>query len=92
MGNKAELDRRRLVAAPQSKRIRRSFSTSLTETSAETSYISQSHLPVAPGTTLPLLFVNQNLVVMSGSTRAWNTSPGDRRMSIPTFTDGICVS
>jgi len=29
---------------------------------------------------------------MAGSTRAWNTSPGGRRISIPTSTDGACVS
>jgi hypothetical protein len=46
----------------------------------------------APGTNLPLLWVNQNLVVTAGSTRAWKTSAGGLRMSIPTLTVGIWLS
>jgi hypothetical protein len=54
-------------------------------------YNSHSHWRTAPGVILPLLLVDQNLVVIVGSTKAWNTSSGGLRMSMPTFTIGICV-
>jgi hypothetical protein len=80
------------LSSPHSKRIRRSAWTSLTETLVETPYISQSHRRSAPAVILPLLLVNQNLVVMAGSTKAWKASWGGLRTSIPTCTVGIWVS
>jgi Putative esterase len=58
----------------------------------DTSYISHSHWTLAPWISLPLLFVNQNLVVTAGSTKAWNTSLGGRRIRIPTLVAGTLVS
>ena len=54
----------------------------LTWTSAEAPYISHSHVTLAPGSSLPLLPVNQNRVVTVGSTNALKTSSIGRRMSI----------
>jgi hypothetical protein len=41
-------------------------------TCTETPYISQSHFTCLPGSSLPLLLVNQNLDVTAGSTKASN--------------------
>jgi len=48
-------------------------------------------LDLFAGSSLPLLLVNQNCVVMSGSMNASNTSATGRRMSIPVFMTGACV-
>lgn len=45
-------------------------SSAFTVTFTKTSYSSQSQRSTAPGYKRPLLFVNQNLVVMAGSTKA----------------------
>lgn len=89
--SEAPLDRRAVVIVPtfpQSMRIRRSFTTSTTRTPADALYISQSHRTSAPGTSLPLLLVNQNLLVMSGSTKASKTSLAGLRISIAAVTTG----
>src|SRR5215475_6388082 len=58
----------------------------------DTSYISHSHLTGFPTSSLPLLFVNQNLVVISGLTNASKTSATGLRISIAVFATGSCVS
>jgi hypothetical protein len=54
------------------------------------------HLPLSfdglPTSSLPLLFVNQNLVVISGLIKASKTSATGLRMSIAVFATGGCVS
>src|SRR5258708_27879517 len=67
-------------------------SMALTLTWEETSYISQSHWICLPGSSLPLLLVNQNLVVIVGLINASNTSATGRRISISALATGICVS
>src|SRR5215203_5614007 len=58
-------------------------SNSFTLTVVEAPYIPHSHRTSAPGSSSPLLSVNQNLVVTSGSTNAWNTSPtGLRKIAV----------
>src|SRR5437867_4129342 len=66
-------------------------SISLTFTCVETSYISQLHLICLPTSNLPLLLVNQNLVVISGLIKASNTSATGFRMSISAFAIGAFV-
>src|SRR5215831_19456121 len=61
-------------------------------TDVDTLYISQSHLTGFPTSSLPLLFVNQNLVVISGLMKASKTSATGLRMSIAVFATGSCVS
>ena len=46
-------------------------------------YISQAHCTNLPASSLPLLLVNQNFVVMSGLMKASKTSATGLRMSIP---------
>lgn len=58
----------------------------------DTPYISHSQRRSAPATMGPELRVDQNRVVIAGSTKAWNTAAGERRISIPTFTVGVRVS
>jgi len=55
-------------------------------------YISQLHVTCFPASNLPLLLVNQNFVVISGLTKASNTSAIGFRMSISALATGICVS
>src|SRR5262245_6628067 len=61
-------------------------------TDVDTLYISHSHLMGFPTSSLPLLFVNQNLVVISGLMKASKTSATGLRMSIAVFATGSCVS
>src|SRR5215470_784730 len=61
-------------------------------TGTEMSYISQSHCTCFPASSLSLLLVNQNLVVMFGLTKALNTSATGFRISIPVLVTGTCVS
>src|SRR5215471_3256079 len=60
-------------------------------TGIEIPYISQSHRTCFPASSLPLLLVNQNFVVISGSTKAQNTSATGLRMSMPVLVIGTCV-
>src|SRR5262249_44359803 len=66
-------------------------STTLTVTGTEWLYISQSHCSCLPGSSRPLLFVNQNFDVISGLTKASKTSPTGRRISIPALAAGAAV-
>src|SRR5688572_29783744 len=68
--------------------IRLSGSRHFTVTGMEMPYISQSHCTGLPASSRPLLFVNQNFVVISGLTNASNTSATGLRMSIPVFAIG----
>jgi hypothetical protein len=79
----------RFPGSPHSTRIRLFGSMDNTVTNAEAPYISHSHQSCLPASSLPLLFVNQNFVVMSGSTKASKTSPTGRRMSIPVLATGM---
>jgi hypothetical protein len=88
---KAQLDGRRLVVTPLEADPTVGLDL-LTATLVETPYISQSHRRSAPAVSLPLLLVNQNLVVMAGSTKAWKASWGGLRTSMPTCTVGTWVS
>src|SRR5437764_14626798 len=72
--------------------MRRSGSTSCTQTLPDALYISHSQVSSAPSSILPLLLVYQNVVVIDGSARASKTSCGGRRMSTPTSTDGVLAS
>src|ERR1051326_2002555 len=72
--------------------IRLSSSTTFTLTGTETSYISHCHCTCLPSSSLPLLLVNQNFIVMSGLMNASNTSATGRRMSIPVFITGVRLS
>ncbi len=72
--------------------MRLSGSMALAVTGIEIPYISQSHWTCLPASSLPLLLVNQNPVVMSGSMKASNTSATGRRISIPVFAVGTFVS
>jgi len=75
-----------------SMRMRLFCSTSFTVTSEEALYISQLHVTCFPASNLPLLLVNQNLVVISGFIKASNTSATGFRISISALATGICVS
>src|SRR6266700_3172901 len=72
-------------------RMRFCSSIARTVTWTEKSYISQSHWTCLPGSNLPLLRVNQNLVVMSGLINASNTSTTGLRISISVSAHGLCV-
>src|SRR5262249_14745780 len=65
-----------------STRIRRFSSTALTSTGIVAPYISHVHSTCSPASSLPLPFVNQNLDVRAGSTKAAKTSATGRRISI----------
>src|SRR5262245_28693372 len=67
-------------------------SMAFTVTEIEMLYISQSHWTCLPASSLPLPLVNQNFVVMSGLTKASNTSATGLRISIPVFVTGTCLS
>src|ERR1039458_2425583 len=58
------------------------FSMDFTETGTVTLYISQVHSTCLPCSNFPVLFVNQNLVVISGLINASNTSDIGLRISI----------
>src|SRR5262249_33918564 len=75
-----------------SMRMRLFGSMAFAATGIEMPYISQYHSTCLPVSSLPLLLVNQNFVVMSGLTNASNTSPTGLRMSIPVFAIGTCLS
>ena len=62
--------------------IRRFGSTAFTLTEADAPYISQSQRTFLPASSFPLLLVNQNRVVTTGSTKAVKTSDTGLRMSI----------
>src|SRR5215813_5533010 len=64
----------------------------LTVASAKTLYISHSHLTVFPCSSFPLLFVNQNFVVMAGSINARKTSATGLRMSISALATAFITS
>ncbi|MNJ52127.1 hypothetical protein D3C77_474470 [compost metagenome] len=68
--------------------MRRFASNSRTSTSVPTPYISHSQWIRLPASNLPLLLVNQNFVVIEGSTKASNTSCTGLRISIPVWTIG----
>src|ERR1041385_8750767 len=70
--------------------MRRFPSSAFTESSVEVPNISHSHLIRLPTSRRPLLLVNQNFVVISGSTKAANTSAAGLRISIPVFATGVC--
>src|SRR5690606_33542567 len=72
--------------SPHSNEIRWFNSTARTMTFVQTPYISQSHRIASLGCSLPVLFVNQNFVVISGLTNASNTSVTGLLMSISVFT------
>src|SRR6266540_2056663 len=77
-----------VVGSPKaihSARIRLFGSMALTFTSVPELYISQSHRICLPISSLPLLFVNQNLVVISGLMNASNTSATGLRIDISVF-------
>src|SRR5688572_30239764 len=57
---------------------------SLVMTFAETPYISHSHTISVPGSSLPLLFVNQKFTVSAGSIKELNTIDAGRLMRICT--------
>src|SRR5262249_20090736 len=61
-------------------------------TGTEMPYISHSHCTCFPASSLPLLLVNQNLVVKFGLTKASNTSATGLRISIPVLVTGTCLS
>jgi hypothetical protein len=61
-------------------------------TGIETSYISHSHCTCLPASSRPLLLVNQNFVVMSGLTKASNTSATGLRISMPVSEFGTRAS
>src|SRR6266496_747865 len=71
--------------AIHSTRIRLFGSITLTFTSVDESYMSQVQRICLPGSNLPLLFVNQNLVVISGLTKASKTSATGLRINISVF-------
>src|SRR4030095_4725073 len=66
-------------------------STSLTFTWTDKLYISHVHVTDLPASNFPLLLVNQNLVVIWGSTKASNTFATGLRMSISTLALGAVV-
>src|SRR6266542_1509554 len=68
--------------AIHSTRIRLFGSMAFTFTSVDELYISQSQRICLPVSNLPLLLVNQNLVVMTGSINASNTSATGLRINI----------
>jgi hypothetical protein len=57
-------------------------SAALTLIEADAPYISQSQRTSLPGSSFPLLFVNQKRVVTAGSIKALNTSDTGFRISI----------
>src|SRR5262245_30124470 len=61
------------------------------EVETDKSYISHVHVTALPGSSFPLLLVNQNLVVIWGSMKASNTFATGLRMSISTFALGAVV-
>src|SRR6266508_4130259 len=63
-------------------------SMALAVTGIEMSYISHSHCTCLPTSSRPLLFVNQNFVVTSGSMNASKISSTRLRMSMPTLVVG----
>src|SRR5215211_5987202 len=73
-------------------RIRLFCSIAFSLTWVETLYISQSQRISLPGSSLPLLLVNQNLVVIAGSTNAANTAATGLRTSISALATGACVN
>src|SRR5215510_1879931 len=72
--------------------MQRSCSIALAVTGIEIPYISHSHCTCLPASSLPLLLVNQNLVVTSGLTKAANTSAAGLRISMPVLVIGTLVS
>jgi hypothetical protein len=61
---------------------RRLRSMAMTRASMEKPYMSQSQRTEAPGSSLPLPRLNQNLLVIAGSVNASNTRATGLRMSI----------
>src|SRR5437762_14361148 len=72
--------------------MRRFGSSAFTVRCVELPNISHSHCTCLPASSRPLLLVNQNFVVISGLTKASNTSATGLRMSIPVFAAGTRFS